>query len=131
MLKYFHENLTNIIWIGNSLTEMFYKVKYFLQVKYLKKNFVGLPCGSPNQVSSLPWTIQLLPNQALLHLKHPYHLTGNICITILFSRISMVFSKSISRKNGAWAVLCAFFLFCMCCAIQHLDFEHKKSIDIE
>lgn len=32
-----------------------------------------IPCRPPNQVCPLPWTIQQLPNQALLHLQHSNH----------------------------------------------------------
>ena len=36
--------------------------------------YVGFPCGSSYQECTLPWTVQLLPYQAVLYLQHPHHL---------------------------------------------------------
>lgn len=33
----------------------------------------GIQGGSANQVSSLPWTVQHLPHQALLYFQHSHH----------------------------------------------------------
>lgn len=33
----------------------------------------GIQGGPAHQVSPLPWPVQYLPHQALLHLQHPHH----------------------------------------------------------
>ena len=40
----------------------------------------GFPSGSTNQVSPLPWPVQFIPHQALLHIKHPHYPTECTCI---------------------------------------------------
>ena len=44
-------------------------------IVYLYWLFSGFLCRSTNQISTLPWTVQLLSNQIVLHIKHPNHPT--------------------------------------------------------
>jgi len=39
----------------------------------------GLPSGPSNQVGSLPWSVQQLPHQAVLHVKYSHHTTECSC----------------------------------------------------
>lgn len=44
--------------------------------------FTGFPCGSAYQVSSLQRPVQLIPNQVVLHFKHPHYLAGELKIKV-------------------------------------------------
>lgn len=44
----------------------------------------GIPSGSANQIRPLPWPVQHLPHQALLHLQHSHH--PAVCAGLQFVR---------------------------------------------
>ena len=50
------------------LTSIIYDVLTLLDV-----HVTGLPCGPSDQICPLPWPVQQLPDQAVLHVQHPHH----------------------------------------------------------
>ena len=57
------------MFFNNNVVDIFRDISRLLYV------FSGFPCGPPHQVSSLPWPVQQLPYQTVLHLQHPHHPT--------------------------------------------------------
>lgn len=46
--------------------------------------FLGIPCRSANQICKISWTIQQLPHQIVLYLKHPNYFA--VCFGLQFIR---------------------------------------------